>query len=163
MKRFEKWRDPDADPTKATDIHSTDGTPIGARGEDLREFLSEVDGFEPEAEAYVYAVALVRRRTGTRWYYVGQTMNGEDGLEARFRKHIRGEMTKTVRRDGIDVLDSPLSEDTTDTYVATGVERVEPVSVEIEPLQDARVLERERKMAYEVAIDNETTNVLGGA
>jgi hypothetical protein len=90
-------------------------------------------------------------------------MNGEDGLETRFRKHIRGEMTKTVRRDGIDVLDSPLSEDTTDAYVATGVERVEPVSVEIEPLQDARVLERERKMAYEVAIDNETTNVLGGA
>lgn len=160
MRRFEKWRGAAID--TADSIHSIEGTPLGARGEDFGEFMRTVDGFEPGADAYVYTVGLVRRRDDTRWYYVGQTTGGEEGLESRLRKHVRGEMTKTVRRDGMDVLDSPLEEDTSEAYVVIGIERAEPVSVDDE-LRRARVLEREREMAYEVAVEKETTRVLGGA
>lgn len=163
MKLFEKWRSTKSDPLRTVNSHSTKGTPLSARGEDFREFMSEVDGFEPGAEAYVYAVILKRELDETKWYYVGQTTSGEEGLKSRLKKHVRGEMTKTVRREGMDVLDSPLSEDTNDAYAVLGVERAEPISVENESLQKARVLERERKMAYEIAIEKETTRVLGGA
>jgi hypothetical protein len=161
MRRFEKWRGSTIDPVEVDSIHSVEGTPLGARGEDFCEFMRKVDGFEPDADAYVYTVGLVRRRDNTRWYYVGQTTGGEEGLESRLKKHVRGKMTKTVRRDGIDVLDSPLAEDTTEAYVVIGIERTEPVSVN-DGLQRARVLEREREMAYEVAIEKETTRILGG-
>ena len=66
MKQFEKWRNSDTDPTEADDARSTIGTPVGAEGEDFREFMSNIDGFDHGASAYVYAVALIRRRDGTR-------------------------------------------------------------------------------------------------
>lgn len=163
MKLFQKWRDSGLQSFRKIDGHSTSGTPLGARGEDFREFMAEVDGFDPDADAYVYAVVLRRKRDETRWYYVGQTTNGEEGLHSRFVTHVRGKMTKTVQRKGIDVLDSTLAEDTSDAYVVIGVERAEPVSVESDSLEKARVLERECEMAYEIAIEHKTTRVLGGA
>lgn len=163
MKQFEKWRDTDADPTEADDAQSVVGTPISANGQGFREFMSEVDGFSPGADAYVYAVVLIRVRDGTRWYYVGEAASGEEGLENRIEKHIRGKMKKPVRRNGTDVLDRTLPEDTTNTYTVIGVERAEPVSMENETLQRARTLERERKIAYEIALEKQTTNVLGGS
>lgn len=163
MKRFKKWRDTDPESTGENATHSTNGTPLGATGEDFQAFMSDVDGFERGADAYVYAVALYRRMDGSRWYYVGQTTGGETGLESRLKKHVRGEMTKTVQRDGLNILDSPLQEDTRDEYVVVGISRAEPVTVTQPSLLRARVLEREREMAYEMALENKTTNVLGGA
>ena len=163
MKRFKKWRNSGTDPTEADDAQSTIGTPVGAEGEDLREFMSDVDGFDHSADAYVYSVVLIRRMDGTEWYYVGQTTSGEEGLKGRLRKHIRGEMKKPVRRNGIDVLDTRVPENTTDTYATIGVERVESILVDSEELLEARTLERERKTAYEIALEKQTTNVLGGS
>jgi hypothetical protein len=163
MRRFEKWRDTDADPTEAEDAQSVVGTPVSANGEGFREFITEVDGFSPGADTYVYAVVLVRVFDETTWYYVGETASGEEGLENRIEKHIRGKMKKPVRRSGTDVLDGTFPEDTTDTYTVIGVEQAEPVSMETETLQRARTLERERKMAYEIALEKQTTNVLGGS
>lgn len=111
----------------------------------------------------MYAVVLVRVFDETTWYYVGETASGEEGLENRIEKHIRGKMKKPVRRSGTDVLDGTFPEDTTDTYTVIGVEQAEPVSMETETLQRARTLERERKMAYEIALEKQTTNVLGGS
>lgn len=105
----------------------------------------------------MYAVVLVRVFDETTWYYVGETASGEEGLENRIEKHIRGKMKKPVRRSGTDVLDGTFPEDTTDTYTVIGVEQAEPVSMETETLQ------RERKMAYEIALEKQTTNVLGGS
>lgn len=158
-----------SDSPDSVDDRSIKNTAMSA-SEDFHEFLNRLDGFEPDADAYVYAVALRRKRDDTRWYYVGQTRNGEPGLKSRFIKHIRGEMTKTVQQDGIDVLDGPLDEDTRDAYAAIGVERIEPVSIrqqnpstEESLLLKSRVLEREREMAYEVALEKGTMRVLGGA
>jgi len=50
MRRFEKWRDTDADPTEAEDAQSVVGTPVSANGEGFREFITEVDGFSPGAD-----------------------------------------------------------------------------------------------------------------
>jgi len=163
MKRFEKWRDSEVDPTEADNAQSIVGTPVSTNGEDFRDFMNGVDGFSPEADAYVYAVGLVRVLDGTTWYYVGETASGEEGLKNRIKKHIRGKMKKPVRRDGTDVLDGTLTGDTTDTYTAIGVERAETVSMESETLQRARTLEREREIAYEIALEKQTTNVLGGS
>jgi hypothetical protein len=163
MRRFEKWRDTDTDQTEADNAQSIVGTPVSANGEGFREFMSEVDGFSPGADAYVYAVVLVRVLDGTTWYYVGETTSGEDGLEGRLEKHIRGEMKKPVRQNETDVLDTGVPKDTTDTYVTLGVERIEAISMDPERLLKARTSERERKMAYEIALEKQTTNVLGGS
>jgi hypothetical protein len=163
MRRFEKWRDTDTDQTEADNAQSIVGTPVSANGEGFREFMSEVDGFSPGADAYVYAVVLVRVLDGTTWYYVGETTSGEDGLEGRLEKHIRGEMKKPVRQNETDVLDTGVPKDTTDTYVTLGVERIEAISMDPEWLLKARTSERERKMAYEIALEKQTTNVLGGS
>ena len=72
-------------------------------------------------------------------------------------------MKKPVRRDGADGLDTGVPDDTTDTYATVSVERVESVSMETERLREARILEREREIAYEIALEKETTNVLGGS
>lgn len=163
MRRFEKWRDADVDPTEAENPQSIVETPVSANGEGFREYMNEVDGFSPGADAYVYAVVLVRVLDDTTWYYVGETTSGENGLKSRIKKHIRGKMKKPVRGNETDVLDGTLTEDTTDTYTTIGVERAEPVSMGTETLQNARTLERERKMAYEIALEKQTTNVLGGS
>lgn len=162
MKRFRKWRDDGLSSFITPDDRSTVGTPLGKRGEEFREWMMDVDGFEPGADAYVYAIVLKRQTDETYWYYVGETTNGEAGLKLRIETHLNCDMTKPVPRDGVEVMDGALPEPADHSYVVIGVERAEPVAVE-EQLLAARAAERERQLAYELAIDMETTHILGGA
>lgn len=162
MKRFERWRDSNGSSVGTVDDHSTEGTPLGAQGENFREFMMDVDGFEPGANAYVYAIVLKRQADETYWYYVGETTDGENGLKSRFETHLKCGMSKPVRYNGLEVIDGALPEAVDHSYVVIGVDRAEPVSPEQEYLLDARDAERERQMAYEIAIEKETTRVLGG-
>lgn len=163
MKRFEKWRESDINEFRETSDHSMKGTPLGVRGEDFQEFMMDVDGFELWADAYVYVIVLERQDDGTHWYYVGETTDGIEGLKSRFEIHLKCEMSKPIERNGIEVLDGALPKNCNNLYVMIGVDRAEPVSVEQDHLLDARASERERRMAYEVAIEKNTTNVIGGA
>jgi hypothetical protein len=52
--------------------------------------IKKVDGFTPGANAYLYAVMLVRVFDGTTWCYADKTTSGEEGLETQLEKHIRG-------------------------------------------------------------------------
>jgi hypothetical protein len=163
MKRFRKWRDDGVSAFITPDDRSMVGTPLGKRGEEFRAWMMDVDGFEPGADAYVYAIVLKRQKDETCWYYVGETTSGEVGLKSRIETHLNCNMRKPVPRDGVEVIDGALPESTDHSYVVIGVERAEPVSVEEEHHLAARAAERERQLAYELAIDKETTRILGGA
>jgi hypothetical protein len=164
MKKFPKWKKTGSCSMISTDKRSTRGTPLGKKGKNFQDFMSGVDGFEPGAEAYVYTVVLKRQRDDTRWYYVGETKSSVSGLKSRFTKHVRGEMLTTVKRNGIEVSGGQLSDniDVDHSYVTIGVERAEPVTVDDSRLLKARVAEREREVSYEIAIEKDTTRVLGG-
>lgn len=163
MNRFERWRDTVLNEFRDSPDDSTIGTPLGIRGEDFLEFMLGVDGFDPGASAYVYVIVLKRQSDGSYWYYVGETTGGVEGLKSRFETHLKCGMSKPVERNDTEVIEGPLpDEDVDHSYTMIGVDRAEPVSVEHEDLLEARAAERERRMAYEVAIAKETTNVIGG-
>ena len=160
MKRFRKWSDTGLD-SFVSKNGRTKGTPMGKTGENFREFLSDVKGFEPGAEHYVYTIVLHREAENDLWYYVGKSSGGIDGLKSRFDTHLDCEMVKPVKRNGVEILDSNLSKDD-HSYRFIGVERVEPVSVDQGKFIEAHVAERERCMAFEIAAEKQTTRVLGG-
>ncbi|MFC7029295.1 hypothetical protein ACFQJ5_19235 [Halomicroarcula sp. GCM10025324] len=125
--------------------------------------MQDVDGFEAGADAYVYVIGLERRDDGTRWYYVGETTSGVDGLRSRFETHLDCGMSKPVQYNGIEVIDGALPEEPDHSYALIGVERAEPISVRQADLLAPRIAEVERRTAYEIAIEKETTNVIGGS
>lgn len=162
MKRFRKWRDTYLDEFRESSDHSMNGTPLGTRGEEFRAFMMEVNGFEPGAPAYVYFIILKRRTDNSNWYYVGETTGGLEGLKSRFETHLRCSMWKPIERNGVEIIDGAI-EHVNHSYAMIGVDRTEPISAKGENLLNNHVAERERRMAYEVAIEYETTNVIGGA
>ncbi|KAB1198118.1 MULTISPECIES: hypothetical protein [Haloferax] len=167
----------------------TVGTPFDSgTSTSYEEFISEVPGFQGAADAYVYAIELLRNSDDSIWYYVGQSHadNGENGLKNRIRSHTSGfnEARTIVRHDDEILLGRtktsayrPPSD--SDSHRVIGVERVESLfleNIEVEAPNEyweenmdypsshftCVVDEMERRVAFEVAIENNTTNVLGG-
>lgn len=160
----------------------TRGTPFHRSGTDFRSFMENVDRFEPNADAYIYVVVLKRPLDQSMWYYIGKA-EGEDGLKRRLSSHVKKfDNSRPVRFHDEDVLKGGSAKHyitTTETYRAVGIDRVKSIDYDkinfdsdregkagtsharSDQLKGYRK-EQERKMAYQVAIDYETTNVLGG-
>lgn len=144
--------------------------------DDFTTFMRPVNGFESDADAYIYVLLLRRFDDGSDWYYIGQAADGENSLQARLRKHIRDptNIQRTVEREGREILGRKV----TDSHRVVGIDRVESLFTESIRQQreeehqfdylnpdryvDFYINEAERRMAYEIAIEKETTNVLGG-
>jgi len=160
--------------TEATKDEFTKLSGIGI--DDFTSFMQDVDGFDSGADAYVYVLKLKRIEDKSDWFYVGQVSGGESGLEDRLRQHISNptNIQRTVQRDGREIL----ARKVTDSHRVVGIEWVEPLyteSIRMEREEDHQfdylnperyvkfyINEAERRAAYQVAVEKETTNVLGG-
>ncbi|AGC34405.1 GIY-YIG endonuclease [Haloarcula virus HVTV-2] len=114
----------------------------------------EHDSYDFSTSGYVYVLVLKRSTDDTTWFYVGETTQ----LEKRLRVHSNcaSEMTVSVQKDGDSFLERIyLNED--DRFDVVGLYDLVPVEGGVNQRKDA-----ERKRAYEIAIEHETTNILGG-
>lgn len=116
----------------------------------LREYTT-LDTWSHDVEKYIYAIE-VEREDGEVFYYVGETTD----MYTRMRTHrYRGATMSIPTTDGVlertDVQDDS-------RFEIVGLERLVPVPDTTEPERR----NKERETAYQVAIDHETTNVIGG-
>lgn len=158
------------------------GTPCHRDGQDFHTFMQKFDGYEPDADVYIYVIILERSTDSSTWYYIGKG-KGESGLKRRLASHIRKfDNSRPVRQHGEDVLKgggSALHSVKSEKYRATGVERI--ASIHYDNLgfdenadynvgateawnqhRSSYAKEKEREMSYTVALDHSTTNILGG-
>lgn len=143
---------------------------------DFETDMQGVDGFESDAGAYIYVLRLKRESDGSDWYYVGQATGGLSGLETRIRSHLRNptNIQRTVVRDDREILARKVEY----SHDVVAIERIEPLYTDEiradradihehgylnpERYTSFYINEAERRIAYEMAIEKETTNVLGG-
>lgn len=139
---------------------------------DWERIIRNAPGSDPDAEAYVYVLELDRLSDSSTWFYVGQTVRDFSELPGYVREHARKfDRSRAVTHDGEEIL---LGDHTYSmvpkgvTHHVVDVERVVPISgTDLESLDDSDaescyIDEIERRTAYEVALNQETTNVLGG-
>lgn len=134
--------------------------------------IREAPGFDPDAESYVYVLELTRKSDSSTWFYVGKREGQLAALQSRIRTHA-SEFTqsRTVEFGPAEILvgNHNYSVDLQGaTHQVVDIERLVSISGEtLAALEDSTaescyVSEVERRTAYEVAIENDTTNVLGG-
>lgn len=129
-------------------------------------------GCDPDAVAYVYVLRLKRLDDDSTWFYVGKREDGFRGLVSRVRIHGNNfTQSRTLNQNGTEILlgDYNASMKRPDTtHQVIGIERIVSIqSSELAELDDsgtktAYIAEIERRTSYEVALEHETTNVLGG-
>jgi hypothetical protein len=134
--------------------------------------IRDAPGFDPNAEAYVYVLELRRLSDSSTWFYVGK----REGRFSELQEYIRGHASKFTRsrvvtHSGEEILlgDHNYSmEPKGTTHHVVDVERIVPVlgsdlaSLDDPDAESCYISEVERRTAYEVSLDHETTNVLGG-
>lgn len=170
MKLF--WRETN-DAWEDTDLNQlgTGGTVFHRHSnKDWRDFAEDVKGYKPGADAYIYVISLVRLQDDSRWFYVGKSDNGEEGVKARIQSHVNSFTTsRVIRSGGVEMILSTYagSGESENTHRVVGVERLVPICFgDLDSDENWKkknyVKEVERRTSYKVAIDHETTNVLGG-
>lgn len=134
--------------------------------------IRDAPGFDPHAEAYVYVLKLERRSDSSTWFYVGKRESGFSGLLKRIQSHARKfNQSRVITRQDQEILagdyNASLNRPGT-THQVVDLERIVPISdaelstFDSSGAESCYVAEVERRTAYEVALDHETTNVLGG-
>lgn len=120
---------------------------------------SLIDAVDTQAEGYVYVIKL-RRSDDKMYYYIGSVSSGVDGLKKRMQSHRRlnGECSAPVCVNGREVLLGKRDEIRKGEYEFVELQEVFPVYDDAE----RHIREIERRKAVEVALDEKTTNVLGG-
>lgn len=134
------------------------------------DFVEDITGFESEADAYVYVLGLVREQDESRWYYVGKSDDGEKGVRKRIQSHVNNfDSSRTIIEEGVEILVPyfNIKSSHKHSHRVIGVERFESIffgdlNTSEEWIPERHVSEIERRTAYEIAIEKDTTNVLGG-
>ena len=140
--------------------------------EDWEAEVRSAPGCDPDAAAYIYVLQLKRLGDDSTWFYVGKREDGFRGLVSRVRSHgYNFTQSRTLTHNGAEILrgdyNASMKRPGT-THQVLGVERIVSIqSSELAALADtgsktAYVAEIERRTSYEVALEHETTNVLGG-
>lgn len=138
---------------------------------DWKGIIRNAPGSDPDAEAYVYVLKLNRLSDSSTWFYVGQAKRDFSDLPGYIRGHARKfDRSRVVIHDGKEVLlgDHNYSTEREGvTHHVVDVERIVSIlGTDLESLDDSDVKsyidEIERRTSYAVALDQETTNVLGG-
>lgn len=139
---------------------------------DWETILQNAPGFDPDAEAYVYVLELVRLSDSSTWFYVGKSEGRSSKLLGRIRQHARKfSQSRVVNHNGEEIVlgdhNYSMAPKGT-THHVVDVERIVPISgSDLASLDDSDakscyISEVERRTSYEVSLDHETTNVLGG-
>lgn len=140
--------------------------------EDWDTEIRSEPGCDPDAAAYVYVLKLQRLDDNSTWFYVGKREEGFDGLINRVRNHGNNfTQSRTLNHEGVEILRGDYNasmERPGTTHQVVGIERIVSIqSDELANLEDsgaktAYIAEIERRVSYEIALEHETTNVLGG-
>jgi len=154
---------------------STDRTASTPRQPVIEDWNTEVrsaPGCDPDAAAYIYVLKLKRLDDDTTWFYVGKREDGFNGLVNRIRNHGNiFTQSRTLNHEGVEILrgdyNASMKRPGT-THQVVGIERI--ISIQSDELTEfdntgaktAYIAEIERRTSYEVALEHETTNVLGG-
>lgn len=136
------------------------------------ENIRDAPGFDLDADAYVYVLELERLSDSSTWFYVGKREGKFQDLVGYIRSHAsKFTRSRVVNYEGLDILlgnyNASMALQGT-THRVINIERIVPISAaEIASLDNSDaescyISEIERRTAYEVALDHETTNVLGG-
>jgi hypothetical protein len=139
---------------------------------DWETAIREAPGFSLDADAYVYVLELNRLSDASTWFYVGK----REGQFSELLSYIRGHAKRFTRSRVItydeheillgDYNTSIVPQGT--THHVVDIERIVPISVptlsglDESGAETCYIAEIERQTAYDVALDHETTNVLGG-
>jgi len=122
--------------------------------------LNNITGYKNSADAYIYILKLDMR--GSDAYYVGQTTNPY--------KRIKQYITQTPKMKLNKVTENGLAATRREEYENTGTEVVDIEYIismnkaenETKEMFMDRVIERERRESFTVAIDKNCVNVFGG-
>jgi hypothetical protein len=149
-----------------------DSVPNTYAEKDWEAIIRNAPGFDADARAYVYVLELDRLRDSSTWFYVGKFESRFPELLKYIRSHARKfTRSRVVAYGGQEILLGDYNTSIAPqgmTHHVVDVERIVPISdTDLAALDDpdvesCYVSEVERRTAYEVAIDHETTNVLGG-
>jgi hypothetical protein len=139
---------------------------------DWGERLRNAPGFDPDADAYVYVLELERLSDSSTWYYVGKREGRFADLRDYIRSHARNfTRSRVINHDGTALLHGDYSTahpPQGTTHQVVDVERLVPISEQDltefdgDDVETSYIAEIERRTAYKVALDHDTTNVLGG-
>lgn len=136
------------------------------------ESVRGAPGFEPNAGAYIYVLELERLTDNSTWYYVGKSEGGFSSLISRTRSHTSNfNNQRVIQQDGGEILCGDYNASVARperSHRVLGVDRIVSLSPDrldqFDNTERAKchIREIERRTAYEVALDHDTTNVLGG-
>lgn len=133
-------------------------------GERLRQLVGDIKniaGYDSDADAHIYVVTI--KINGNNVYYVGMSSS----LRSRLETHMNGAPEVSLY-EVTEFGNAMLPRNETRSRESASVESVEYVvpmyreSNESNEMFRRRVLERERKESYVVALENNTTDVFGG-
>lgn len=144
----------------------------GSPERDWETIIRDASGFSTDADAYVYVLELNRLSDSSTWFYVGKKEGTFEDLLSYLRSHAnKFTRSRAIIYEGHEILlgdyNTSVAPQGT-THHVVDVERVVPIRVpELSALDDSGaqthyISEIERRTAYEVAIEHQTTNVLGG-
>ena len=149
-----------------------ESTPNRHSEKDWEEIVRSETGCNPDAEAYVYVLKLKRVSDSSIWFYIGKSEDQFSGLLSRIRSHVRKfNQSRVVPHEGREILlgDYNFSiKPPGTTHHVVDVDRIVSITdTELSNFNNSNVkscytTEIERRTAYEVALDHNTTNVLGG-
>lgn len=122
-----------------------------------RKRIEQCDGFTDDAEGYIYVLELTRELKGSTYYYVGLSTVHPLKRISDHSKDMVGVSKPVEYEDGMDRMESGAGE----RYTLDSVERIESY-IGFGSNLHAMLRDKEREMSYKIAIQYDTTNVLGG-
>lgn len=127
----------------------------------VRDVLYDIQSYESEADGYIYVLKCEFQLYNSIYYYIGCVTKGD--LVSRISDHVTERYFEApVRCEGVTVLGD--IRDYPDNYVVLDVIDVDSYYKDSKEytIFKKMLLNKEREKSYQVAIDKDTTNVIGG-
>lgn len=127
----------------------------------VKNILEDIDGYDVNADGYVYVLECEFMLYNHTYYYIGAVYKGQ--LYGRIANHATGcSFEAPVRQERTTVLGNVSNH--IDSYIVTDIESVDSYYNEGLEFDTFKKLIRneERKKSYRIAIEKDTTNVIGG-
>lgn len=127
----------------------------------VRDVLCSTDGYDSEADGYVYVLKCEFQLYNDIYYYIGCVTKGD--LESRISGHVTERYFEApVRYEDVMLLGD--IRDYSDEYVILDVIDVDSYCKGDKEYSVFKktILNKEREKSYQVAIDKNTTNIIGG-
>lgn len=126
----------------------------------LREEIESMESYDDDADSYVYVVEL-ERDDGEIFFYVGMTIDIFD----RMRSHVSNPAKRHTPIAGPEheyLMSVDFGDEIYDFNCVVEVESYSKREIQFEDNFKEFVREQERKRSFELAIEHDTTNILGG-